>query len=200
MISTSKKLIFVHIPKTGGSSIELILNPYLDDKVIKEDDKHINIKTNFKNNLGVNYKHATATELKLIYGDDIFNNYHKFTVIRHPYDRLLSLHFWVYNSWNLNKFKKGLSTSITSDDIKTNRHIGPLSYFIEDSNGDLLIDRIIKFDNLNNEFNELCKDFGISEQLIHLNKTKHMNHSKYYDKEIYDMIDSAYQDEIDKYW
>ena len=85
MISHSKKFIFIHIPKTGGSSIEIVLKEF-----INENCNIMGENTYFYPDI----KHYTATELLNRYGENKFNDYLKFCVIRNPWDRLLSLYYW----------------------------------------------------------------------------------------------------------
>ena len=34
MISTDRKFLFIHIPKTGGNAIRLALRDYVDDEIV----------------------------------------------------------------------------------------------------------------------------------------------------------------------
>lgn len=72
MISHKFKCIFIHIPRTGGSSIEKLVagkNWWSIDKTTK---------------------HLTASQAKKIYGE-FWNEYFKFAFVRNPYDRAVSL-------------------------------------------------------------------------------------------------------------
>ena len=70
--------VFIHIDKTAGSSITRSLDS--------------NIMTNSEENGNVimKYKHCTAIEWQTILGSNNFAKLFKFTVVRNPYDRVLS--------------------------------------------------------------------------------------------------------------
>lgn len=73
MIDHKNKLIFIHIPRTGGTSIERMAG-------INEDKPD---------------KHHCASEIKSNVSKKIWNEYFKFTVIRHPLARAMSTYKWV---------------------------------------------------------------------------------------------------------
>lgn len=65
-------MIFIHIPKTGGTSVR---NLFMDD------DKYVVSP--------VRAFHTSAYSVKLYLGDE-FKNYKKFSIIRDPYERVVS--------------------------------------------------------------------------------------------------------------
>jgi hypothetical protein len=71
MINHELKCIFIHIPRTGGSSIE----QWLQGK----DQWNINKET----------KHLTSLQAKHIY-KDYWDEYYKFSIVRNPYNRVVS--------------------------------------------------------------------------------------------------------------
>ena len=79
----NKKIIFIHIPKTGGSTIEKVMN--LD----KQD-----IGCGFGKFYGKALQHLTFDEIKKILGDEMFNKYDKISVYRNPYSRIVSEYYW----------------------------------------------------------------------------------------------------------
>ena len=72
MISHKHRCIFIHIPRTAGTSIESWLEP--TPQWLKSP----------------NEKHLTAIQAKTLYSE-FWNDYFKFTIVRHPYSRSLSL-------------------------------------------------------------------------------------------------------------
>jgi len=72
MINHKHKLIFIHIPRTGGTSIERALNG--------RDWFNIHAPS----------KHLTAHSAKKIYAE-YWQEYFKFTFVRNPWDRMVSL-------------------------------------------------------------------------------------------------------------
>ena len=76
MILPDKKIIFIHIPRTGGTSVE----------------KYFNFKTS------TDWKIKTAQHLTLAEYDNHYDldKYFKFTIVRNPWDRLVSWYLWSY--------------------------------------------------------------------------------------------------------
>jgi hypothetical protein len=79
MIDHARKLIFVHIARTGGTSIEEALMGR-DWWKIDPDSKHL-----------------SASQTRQLYGDDVWQRYTKFSVVRNPWDRLVSM--WATGWW-----------------------------------------------------------------------------------------------------
>ena len=76
MILPRKKIIFIHIPRTGGTSVEKYFN--------------------FKHEAGwkpATAQHFTLEEYSKHYDLD---KYFKFSIVRNPWDRLMSWYLWSY--------------------------------------------------------------------------------------------------------
>ena len=59
------------------------------------------------------------------------------------------------------------------------------------------IDNVIKFENLNNDFNEISLSiFGKKNLLKHSNKTEHGKYRSYYDTELKDKIYKNFKEDI----
>ena len=82
LISHEYKFIFIHIGKTGGTSIEKVLCEYL-----KKDFKETK-----KDNDGNWWKHIWAKGMKKKVGETIWDDYFTFAFVRNPYDMILSLY------------------------------------------------------------------------------------------------------------
>jgi hypothetical protein len=100
MISSRFKFIYIHIPKTGGNSIQAALEPYADDRlvfrpsignVVAEDgEQGLDV---FNESLGFQrreHKHASLKDYYDVLGDEI-NSYFVFTSVRNPWDRTVSM-------------------------------------------------------------------------------------------------------------
>ena len=75
MISKNLKCIYIHIPKTGGMSIESMLG---------EDLKKIHQSS-------IKIKHGTPKEWKY---SKYWEYYYKFTFVRNPWDRVVSAYLY----------------------------------------------------------------------------------------------------------
>lgn len=72
MIDDVNKIIFVHVPRTSGTSIEASLNC--------SDSNYNNID-----------KHSTAQQIHEAVGQEKWGQYFKFSITRNPYDMVVSL-------------------------------------------------------------------------------------------------------------
>ena len=98
MISHELKCIFIHIPRTGGSSIEQAL--------IKQDWWKVDPTT----------KHLFASQARKIYAD-YWDDYFKFSFVRNPYSRMLSIANWRLMS-NMYYGKRPVNEMLSSEHIE----------------------------------------------------------------------------------
>jgi len=197
MIDHTKKIIFVHIPKNAGESIEKFFGGYRKRERLwgTEED-------------GTILQHLTAAEIKHRFSSEIFDNYFKFTFVRNPFSRCVSEYFWEktqlretmdFKSWV--KLKLGyLIENSRSKSIHVIRrmHNLPQYNFIYGNNGKLLVDFVGKFENLQQDFNIVCDKIGIPrQQLPHKNKTKHKHYTEYYDNETREIVEEKYARDIE---
>jgi hypothetical protein len=205
MISKKNKIIFVHVPKTGGSSIEKCLVNIFDENISVNGDQTIvkGVLKKPKKNSFNSLKHATAEELKLQYGEEIFNDYVKFSVVRNPWDRLLSLYYWSAGKSKPYNKKLFINNFLPKEPDNSPRSVWTLNKYLCDKEDNLLVDNLINFDDLNNSFNDFCVKISLGEKkLPHINarKTQKFGYKDIMDKEVIEMIGEYYKKEINKFW
>lgn len=169
VVCNEKRCIFIHIPKTAGTSIEQFL---------KDKDKNFIYYLGVRDNRSMH--HFTAMDLKKEI-PNVFNNYYKFSIVRNPYDRLLSEYYWcpIPNiGYKYGKTKADFLYYVTNviknnsyyDNIY-NDHFMPQYMFIYNKNK-LMIDQLFKYEDLEWVESYLKKKLNIENNLPFLNKTK----------------------------
>ena len=96
-----RKAIFVHIPKTGGVSVERSIHKALggDDYIFYGQMIRVRPRPEVKTCRGLTL-HSTLKDYRRYYGQSI-NNFYKFSVIRNPWRRMVSHYeFLLIPGWN----------------------------------------------------------------------------------------------------
>jgi len=162
-ISYKHKFKFIHIPKTGGSSIE---------KIFDLQHKNNLFQPRFTNQFeGCYFAPQHFTHALIDHFKPEGKNYFSFTIVRNPYNRIVSEYFYINKNFE-NKlimdfsesdFNDWLDTSLMKFDID---HKLPQSSFL-----DIPVDMILKLENLKEDFEKLNERLGTSYKLIHDNKS-----------------------------
>jgi hypothetical protein len=196
MISHSKKFIFIHIPKTGGSSIEWYISSYIkpDFPIFGYDEAN-----------KLHRQHATLEQLKNIYKIKI-DDYFKFTVCRNPYERAVSGYFWFLEAGLLKDSTTFKDYLLIRNGCEKLNHLNSrrgrgdhfytqLKYIeIEEKNK---IDFVIRFEKLQQDFDIVCTKIGLPHQkLPHIKKTCYKHYTSYYDKETREIVEQKYANDI----
>ena len=96
-----------------------------------------------------------ASHIRRRIPQNIWDSYYKFTVDRNPWDKVLS-HFHFVRQWY-----KAYSENISFDEYLDTADL-PYNYEIyTDKNKDLMVDRVIRYENLNEELGEVFADLGV---------------------------------------
>lgn len=179
------RCIFIHVPKVAGISIESAL---LSDKA----------------------GHHTAFEY-FQENEQLFNDYYKFSFVRNPYQRLASAFHYLKlggrnefdKKWsieNLSKMKslKDFVMALKDSDYKKKVfnwiHFRPQYQFVCDASGEVIVDFIGKFEELENDFSKVCSALGREAVLGRENITK-KNHEydEEYDNDMRRIVYSLYE-------
>ena len=180
-IFLEKNCLFFHIPKTAGISVS---------------------KSLFGD---VKWGHRSVSFYKSYYGEDTFNTLYKFCFVRNPYKRLFSAYTFLkqggINNQDLEfsksylkeytNFNEFVLKGLEKKEIMNWVHFKPQYTFICDENDKVVMDFIGKVENLNTDFNTVCKQLNIKSELQTLNKSKNIKNE--FSKEIKNIIKLKYQ-------
>lgn len=190
MISHKYKCIFIHIPRCAGTSIEVAING--------EPNNHFAHK----------FKHLTSSYAKILY-KDYWRDYFKFSFVRNPWDRMVSMcKFPFYGceiqggKLNINGYLK--KWPVIEIDPRTDCHIDHNEIIHKNSIYKNLLscdlDFVGKFENLeeNFAFIKTIIDLDAKELPYHPNQSKNKKHyTEYYDDETREIVAQKYAQDIE---
>ena len=202
MISLKKNFIFVHTPKTAGTSISKSLSKYCE--AVDDNGRQVYNGHSTKHLLLDGY-YRIAMVLRNTPSDlGDMDSYYKFTVVRNPWDRMISYYFWLNKEFNREKFVNMLTKSRRqgkcgscdfADKSPLHYNFSSCTQYCVDIKK---IDKFIRFENLEEGFKEVCKDIDIpAEKLGWFNKSeKERDYRDYYDDETRLTVETAFADDI----
>lgn len=178
------KIIFVHIPKTGGSSIEHIFDLQQPSRLFSCDVLPV-------------LQHLIPSALRTRMQPDEWISFFKFTVIRNPYDRIVSEYHWrkTHNLTTLSfeDFLHEARDVVRRQDYYNtplNDHFIPqVDYF-----KDIEYDFVLKFENLSEDFLELLNKLSLPK--MELPKTNCSNRTSSEYRHYFDSITKSIVEEI----
>jgi len=188
MISHIKKFVFVHINKTGGTSVKYGLKKYSDTS----DDIHKflylpmssagTIEPQSPCRSFVDAPSRPSISSQLIYPT---NEYFKFTFVRNPWERLISHYFFIQQRERKTRKVAGISFNEwilgKNFSFKSTLSLYPQLDWITDENGKIGVDFIGRFEKLQEDFNYICDKINVPRQkLTHKKSTSHVFRKPYW--------------------
>lgn len=194
-ISHKYKCIFIHVPKTGGTSIE---------KTSLFDDQRE--RTN--QDVG---GHSNAMKFKHTFPEE-FNSYFKFAFVRNPWDRLVSAFFYLGDFGSnegdreaaakyIKKYDKNFHAFccdfLKEENINNIVHLKPQYGFIYDDQDNILVDFVGKLENIEQDFKFVCSKLGCPYTLKQKRTGRHNYYTECYTDETKEIVERVYQKDID---
>lgn len=176
--------IFIHINKTAGTSI---------GKAIGLPVKH----------------HLTAREVIARIGMDKWNSAYKFTVVRNPWDKVVSHYEYRRKKDKTQIATRGISFTdwirmTYGDDKNTYYYNNPRSFqpqvdWLKDNEGKVSMDYVIRFESINEGFDHVKNVLGLDATLPHLNASDRAGFQSYYNDESRDIIARWFHEDIETF-
>jgi hypothetical protein len=176
--------IFIHIPKTGGSSVA-----------------HSLFGTNSRHVPYYEYQHVSPAK---------FRRFFKFAFVRNPWDRIVSTYLFlqrggmndqdrVWGDANLRfyaDFASFVRGWVNEDNVRSWVHFVPQADFILDDADRLMVDFLGRFERLGDDFRQVADRLGCDAQLPKINATGREHFTSYYDEESYAIVRRVYARDI----
>jgi hypothetical protein len=153
--------VFVHIPKTAGVSVTAALF-----------------------GAAVPAAHMSARQFRRIFGPSQFARLFTFTFVRDPIDRLLSAYSYIQAGGRGTETDRSAASLIRScssieeftehwlprRDIQAIPHLRPQTGFVCDRRGDVIVDFVGRFEQLQTDFSVVASRLGQTRELPLLNQ------------------------------
>jgi hypothetical protein len=193
------KLIMIHIPKTGGEAV----NKYMGCGP----GVFVNERPNRRCLYGITkdycLQHLTCQQMldKGFVTPEIFNSYHKFAIVRNPYDRLVSEFCWTGHKKFYQKhatFEEFIKDLPNLMKLEKYAHFRPQNEFIYDSDGNLMVDEVLRFENFGTEVKQLLNKYGVKANTKkRVNSTRRGKSDDYYTDELREIVREHYRKDFE---
>jgi len=203
LVSSQQKFLFVHIPKSAGTSVTAALKSFSD----KPEEVWIN-RLLAKIGINVNWvgpfhwvrgrKHSTARQMQVMYSNSVFDDYYKFAFVRNPWALLVSYYHYIKSNQHHHRSKKinniDSFESYIHYEIKRNKI--NQSRFVTDSFGNDLVDFVGRFESLENDLGVILERIGVEAEIPHFNSSTHTDYRDYYTPETAKLVAFHWAEDI----
>ena len=195
ILSHKHKFIFIKSRKTAGTSIQLALADSLgeEDSMTGTFRSKVNEELNLRRQRNA---HQTAKDMIHVVGEEMWNEYYKFTWVRNPWDLAVSRFFFDREKERTEETSfpvwiEKLSKQLWRRDI--------LAKFTHVS-GEPAMDFVGRYENLTEDFNTVCQQLGLGElSLGHYKKrsVKKVHYSEFYNDAAVNIVAEKQRKAID---
>jgi hypothetical protein len=204
-------IIYVHIPKTGGTSIRKLLVNLKNNDVLNNDKKKYYYCEELKRRK-ISSIHGKARDYLEFIEQDLWSKSLKFASVRNPWDLMVSsYHWWLQNGNKFDRlknmyldiskmnFEEYLKSSYGANMI--NECVGNIEDWFLDKDKNLILDGLVRLEHFENDFLKLIqksnkKIYNFSD-LPKENVTKRKEYQFYYNNHTSLLIEERFKFLID---
>lgn len=209
ILSTSHNFIFVHVPKTAGTAMTAALEPFgvtgtrtMFRRMIRRLPVHEAPERAYFR------KHETAADIRRKLTPAVYDRFVRFAVVRNPFDHAVS-HYEYLKEFRNAKMAEAFSRMSFRDYLKMRSDkagwndrffvmLPDQAHFLVDAQGGLLVNRLLRFESLTQDFDALAHDLGLGQiSLARINPTKAKAKEKkfqdYYDDDCIAAVKTLYR-------
>ncbi|WP_170329423.1 sulfotransferase family 2 domain-containing protein [Ruegeria arenilitoris] len=180
IISRGRRYVFVHIPKTGGTSLAQALEQRAmkDDILIGDTPKAVKRRKRAKalKGRGRLWKHSTLADIDGVLSIEELQSLTTFTLVRNPWDRIVSYYHWLREQ-SFDHAAVSLAKSLPFNqfvlhpDIGRSFRLNPARHYMTRADGVEQCRFFIRLERFEEDASPLFDHLGFQINLPHLNRS-----------------------------
>lgn len=219
--SKSLGLLFVAIPKTGTTSLTRALRylqqtqeeplQLVNEQITREYRKNHRLDEIGDRKPG-RAKHLSAIQIKYILGDDEFNRCLKFSVVRNPWARMVSMYFFTHADSEpsiAEKRRRGTSRNFHKLDFepwvrlqwkqyKMGKRANSQLRKLTDLDGQILVDHIGRLESVQDTLDWVAQEIGVDRiEMPYVNGTRKGHYVRFYTRHSQEMVEEMCRQDIE---
>ena len=200
IVSFRHQFIFTAIPKTATHAFRNALRLHLAEndweQCVLFEKKYFPVKQLAE----IGHGHISLRQLKPFILPPLFENYFKFCTVRNPFARFVSFcHFINRDNQKMQTNPIDTMKRIIADK-KTHGEIlfRPQFEFVADNDGNLSVDFVCRFENLQNDFDKVCEKLNLpTAELKKINTTDSADFQDSFDDELKESVREFYRKDFE---
>jgi chondroitin 4-sulfotransferase 11 len=174
---------FIHINKTGGSSVDAAMKLKLEHRTVKEKIAQI--------------------------GREKWDRQKTFSIVRNPWDKVVSQYHYRIQTNQNGLGKETMPFDVWLKHVYRDQHSAYLDkprYFLShvdwltDESDQIAVDEVLRFENLNKEFSMMMEKWGRKGiALPHMKASQHRDYREYYTPELAGIVATWFAGDLDAF-
>ena len=209
ILSRGRKYLFIHAPKTGGTSMALALEARAmkDDIMLGDTPKALRRRGKLKGAqaAGRLWKHSTLADLDGIIEADELEELFIFTMVRNPWDRMVSYYHWL-RAQSFDHPSVGLAKALAFDAFLAEPAIAqsfrsaPAESYVTDAEGVERANLYIRLEHLAQDIAPLEAHLGFALELPHVNRSaRQADYREAYSPDSISLVEEMCAADIEKF-
>lgn len=206
LISHAHQFAFIHLPKTGGSSVKVALEPFADDPLAYPPNRWLD-----RCGIHVNYvapwrskRFRTHTPAAILYRElppQAFAELFTFAFVRNPWDLLASSYRFLASSpdHRRGRLAARLGSFARYVDYELARGKLVQSRMLTSRHGRLLVDFVGRFETLDADFTKVCSHLGLVARLPHVNAGPRGDYRSLYTPRLAVRVADGFGEDIERF-
>lgn len=202
IVSHRHRFIFLAVPRTASHAIRAALGPLLGAEDWQQEQLRLGTLSPLPALAKIRHGHVTARQACEALPNE-WQCYFKFAVVREPFARFVSICGMLHrrNPGYVGRERMFMKRALLTRAIRARALVRPQTEFLVDADGQLALDRVIRYECLETSFAAICDELGIVAPALarHNAAASHPPLESLYDAELEAMVAHFYRRDFGRF-